>query len=184
MHSLLFAALETFSLILLRKKNIQKRKRVITFSDYLLCESANSATHGVTVWSSTSFTQFQIMYCICLFYFVCSIFEGFQLSSHHPCAVPVYPGLQYCDLLQIIVLKLFLFSFGAWVEGRSATFWVGSVKRALRHPLFQSGLLWLHPFGPMQPGRPPKCIWGALSEALTGSRRPAEASISCCIVHY
>lgn len=31
------------------KKNIQKRKRVITFSDYLLCESASSAAHGVTV---------------------------------------------------------------------------------------------------------------------------------------
>lgn len=35
MHSLLFAALETFSLILLRKKNIRKGKQVITFSDYL-----------------------------------------------------------------------------------------------------------------------------------------------------
>lgn len=32
MHSLLFAALETFSLILLRKTNIQKKKRAITFT--------------------------------------------------------------------------------------------------------------------------------------------------------
>lgn len=49
MHSLLFAALETFSLILLRKKNSPKKKKVITFSDYLLCESASSAAHRVTV---------------------------------------------------------------------------------------------------------------------------------------
>lgn len=156
MHSLLFAALETFSLMLLRKKKIQKRKRVITFSDYLLCESASSAAHGVSLFDLPPVLHnFRLCIAYVFFYFVCSIFEGFQLSSHHPCAVPVYPGLQYCDLLQIIVLKLLLFSFGAWVEGRSATFWVGSVKRALRHPLFQSRLLWLHPFGPMQPGRPP-----------------------------
>lgn len=47
MHSLLFAALETFSLILLRKTNIQKKET--SNHIYLQCESASSAAHRVTV---------------------------------------------------------------------------------------------------------------------------------------
>lgn len=50
MHSLLFAALETFSLILLRKKNHPKSGGISFLRD-LLCESAGGAAHPVTVCS-------------------------------------------------------------------------------------------------------------------------------------
>lgn len=60
MHSLLFAALETFSLILLRKKKNPKSGGIAFLFD-LLCESAAVLlTLSQFVRSLTSFTQIQI----------------------------------------------------------------------------------------------------------------------------
>lgn len=147
MHSLLFAALETFSLVLLRKTS----NHIFRWPPVWVCKQCCSSCHSLLDLRpvSHSFRLYMNQ-------------NSFSISSApylkrsswvptiQPCAVPVYPGLQHRDLLQIIVLKLLLFSSGSWAEGRSAMF------LALRHPLFQSLLrLWLPPFGPMQPGRDP-----------------------------
>lgn len=104
MHSLLFAALETFSLILLRKK-IPKNEE----SHFLItsCVSAGSAAHSVTVCSIfDSFTQKFGLHRVRVLFFI-QVYKGFQLSSHH---LPAYPGLKYCDVLQDVVLNLLLLS--------------------------------------------------------------------------
>lgn len=78
MHSLLFAALETFSLILSRKRNISRKnreKKVISFSDDVLCGSVSRSAHEATVPSSSAFTVSE--YVAWSFFLSARCLEGF-----------------------------------------------------------------------------------------------------------
>lgn len=143
MHSLLFAALETFSLILLRKK-IPKNEE----SHFLItsCVSAGSAAHSVTVCSI--FDQFytNLGYLEYVFCFFIQVYKGFQLSSHH---LPAYPGLKYRDILQDVVLNLLLFSIEGWL-GRVLSHLFSQQRKERAQTSFIPKCLPLTSSGPMQ----------------------------------
>lgn len=113
MQNLLFAALETFSLILSRtrgEKQQQQQKKApknggIPFSDYLPWESAGAAARRVIVCSISDqfYTNSDEMEHL---FFLKLAFKGFQQSPplRHAC-LPAYPGLKYRDVLQAVVLN-------------------------------------------------------------------------------
>lgn len=123
MHSLLFAALETFSLVLKKKRKKKNPKRRNPVFQMTSCVSLRAVLLMASqfVWSLTSFT------CSIRFVFLSVRHEGFQLSSHHPRAVPAF---KYPDILQIVVLNLLSFLVEARLE-RSVShfFWRGGGRQ-------------------------------------------------------
>lgn len=81
------------------------------------------------------------MYSICLFFSPARYLKDFSCLSRPSVS---WPFTNHS-------LKVAFILIGG-MSGKSISHFVG---RALSHPLFQSGFLWLHPFGSMQPGRAP-----------------------------
>lgn len=136
------------------EKKLSKKKRVITFSDYLPCESASSAALRVTV--CLTFHQFYtISHYVkhMSFFFFFRLLDIWRISAEFPpsmrCACLSRPSVSWPFTNQSLKLSFILIG---GMRGKSISHFWG---RALSHPLFQSGFLWLHPFGPMQPGRAP-----------------------------